>query len=48
MKGNGMKRAAGAVLAAVMMLSPLGTTAFGAQTYYEQKTAKTEIGRAHV
>ena len=41
MKGNGMKRAAGAVLAAVMMLSPLGTTAFGAQTYYEQKTAKT-------
>ncbi len=41
MKGNGMKRAAGAVLAAVMLLSPLGTTVFGAQTYYEQKTAKT-------
>lgn len=41
MKGNGMKRAAGAVLAAVMMLSPLGTTAFGAQAYYEQKTEKT-------
>lgn len=41
MKGNGMKRAAGAILAAAMVLSPLGTVAFGAQTYYEQKTEQT-------